>query len=469
MKTVLFSTYDLGRQPFGLASPAAWLRSAGLDVECIDLSRQQFPQKSLRSGAVIGFYLPMHTATRLAIPYLKQSRKISPDAVICCYGLYAPMNEAFLRSLGVDVILGGEFEEDLLKLALQLGTHQTFTNGTSLVGSSVAIARQRFQVPDRSDLPDLSHYAQLILPEGERRVVAFTEASRGCKHLCRHCPIVPIYNGQFRIVQPDIVLADIDQQVNAGATHISFGDPDFFNGPGHSLKIVRTLHERYPQLTYDVTIKIEHLLKYSTHLEVLKDTGCLWVTSAVESIDDRVLEMLDKDHTKKDFLNVLKHFREIGLNLSPTFVPFTPWTTREGYLELLQLLAEEKLTEQVAPIQLAIRLLIPSGSKLLELPEIQNVIRGFDDASLCYRWDHEDSSMDELWNQIRQLIRKSEVQSLNRNQIFSAIWRLSDPSKFGGDRIISDLNSPLPYTAIPYLSEDWYCCAEPNEDQLARV
>ena len=133
MKIVLLSTYDLGRQPFGLASPAAWLRNAGFDVECIDLSRQPFPQESLGSVAVIGFYLPMHTATRLAIPHLKQARKISPEAVICCYGLYAPMNETFLRSLGVDVILGGEFEEDLLKLAQQLGAHQTFTNGASPV------------------------------------------------------------------------------------------------------------------------------------------------------------------------------------------------------------------------------------------------------------------------------------------------------------------------------------------------
>jgi radical SAM superfamily enzyme YgiQ (UPF0313 family) len=469
MKIVLFSTYDLGRQPFGLASPAAWLRNAGFAVECIDLSRQQFPQEILSSTAVIGFYLPMHTATRLAIPHLKLVKKISPEAVICCYGLYAPMNEAFLKSLDVDVILGGEFEEDLLKLAQRLGAHQTFTSGASQVGSPVSIARQRFQVPDRSDLPHLSRYAQLILPGGERRVVGSTEASRGCKHLCRHCPIVPIYNGQFRIVQQEIVLADIAQQVEAGATHISFGDPDFLNGPGHSLKIVRTLHDLYPQLTYDVTIKIEHLLKHSENLEDLKETGCLWVTSAVESIDDRVLKLLDKGHTKEDFLKVLERFREIGLNLSPTFVPFTPWTTREGYLELLHLLAEENLIEQVAPIQLAIRLLIPSGSKLLELPKIQQVIQGFDEASLCHRWDHEDSSLDELSNQIRQQIRKSEVQSMDRKQVFNAIWQLSNQSRVENDPAFQDLNSPLPHAGIPHLSEAWYCCAEPNEDQLARV
>ena len=110
-------------------------------------------------------------------------------------------------------------------------------------------------------------------------------------------------------------------------------------------------------------------------------------------------------------------------------MPFTPWTTREGYLELLQLLADKNLIEQVAPIQLAIRLLIPSGSKLLELPEIQQVIHGFDEASLCYQWDHEDSDLDKLSNQIRHLIRRSEVQSIDRRQIFNAIWQLSNQSK----------------------------------------
>ena len=289
MKIVLISTYDLGRQPFGLASPTAWLRKAGFGVECIDLSRQTFPKERLESVAVIGFYLPMHTATRLAIPHLKHARRISPNAIICCYGLYAPMNATFLRSLGVDVILGGEFEENLLKLAQQASARQAFSNCPFPSETSVSLTRQRFQVPDRSDLPHLSRYARLILPEGQSKVVGSTEASRGCKHFCKHCPIVPIYDGNFRIVQPEIVLADIAQQVDAGANHISFGDPDFFNGPGHSLKIIRTLHARYPQLTYDVTIKIEHLLNYTGHLEDLKETGCLWVTSAVESIDDRVL------------------------------------------------------------------------------------------------------------------------------------------------------------------------------------
>ena len=457
MKIVLLSTYDLGRQPFGLASPAAWLRNAGFQVKCMDLSLQPFPKEPIGQADFIAFYLPMHTATRLAIPYLKQAREMNREAVICCYGLYAPMNAAYLRRIGVDAILGGEFEKGLLELAQRVASRQTIFDGGFQSVPSISLERQDFQVPDRSDLPHLRHYAHLVLPGGERRVVGYTEASRGCKHLCKHCPIVPVYNGKFRIVQPEVVLADIFQQVDAGADHISFGDPDFFNGLGHSLKIVRTLHQHFPHLTYDVTIKIEHLLKYSHHLEELRTTGCLWVTSAVESLEDRVLKRLDKGHTKGDFLTVLDKFRDVGLELSPTFVPFTPWTSRESYLELLDLLAAENLIEQVAPIQLAIRLLIPSGSKLLELPETQRVIKDFDEAALCYRWEHEDSTLDELCNQIRLHVRESEVQAMDRRRIFNTIFQLAHGSKAQSDESILELDPPLPRAAIPYLNEPWYC------------
>ncbi len=134
-----------------------------------------------------------------------------------------------------------------------------------------------------------------------------------------------------------MVLADIRQQVAAGAEHITFGDPDFFNGPTHAMRIVDALHREFPSLTYDATIKIEHLLKHRELLPRLRETGCLFVTSAVEAVDDAVLAKLDKGHTRADFIEVASEFRRVGLALAPTFIPFTPWTAREQYRELLAL------------------------------------------------------------------------------------------------------------------------------------
>jgi radical SAM superfamily enzyme YgiQ (UPF0313 family) len=453
MNVVLISTYELGRQPFGLASPAAWLRNAGAEVTCLDLSREPFRKDPIRAADLVAFCVPMHTATRLAVQLVGTIRELNPSAHICFYGLYAPVNETYLRKLGVGTILGGEFEQGLVDLAARLVAE---TNGKQRE-PVISLARQKFLLPDRGGMIPLEKYVRLIMPTGETRTVGYTEASRGCKHHCRHCPIVPVYNGAFRIVDRDVVLEDIRQQVEAGAQHITFGDPDFFNGPAHALTIVKALHREFPQLTYDVTIKIEHLLQQARSLTALRDAGCLFVTSAVESVDDTVLEMLGKHHTRADFLRAVQMFREAGLVLQPTFVAFTPWTTLEGYCDLLEVIRENDLVESIAPIQLAIRLLIPAGSRLLELPQVPEMIRPFDEEALLYPWSHVDPRVDQLCEEIQRQVHTDEKLKRSRALIFENIWEAAHRAP--GLSVGSERAHPLLVVraAIPYLNEPWYC------------
>src|SRR6185437_57241 len=149
MKIVLISTYELGRQPFGLASPSAWLRRSGAEVGCLDLSREPFRGEAIRDAALIAFYVPMHTATRLAAELLKTIRELNPDAHICFYGLYAPVNEDWLRKLGVQTILGGEFEQGLMDLARRISDGRAAHTQSEPV---ISLARQKFAVPDRTGL-----------------------------------------------------------------------------------------------------------------------------------------------------------------------------------------------------------------------------------------------------------------------------------------------------------------------------
>jgi len=448
----------MGRQPFGLASPAAWLRNRGHQVTSLDLSRQAIDEPVVRGAALIAVYLPMHTATRLAVQLIPILRKVNPGAHLCCYGLYAPMNEEYLRTLSVSTILGGEFEEGLVHLAERLGQNSSGSNcsGVPRPEPLISLARQKFIPPDRQGLASLAKYAHVILPAGEHRVAGYTEASRGCKHLCRHCPIVPVYKGVFRIVEREVLLEDIRQQVVAGAQHITFGDPDFFNGVGHARGLVEALHHEFPRLTYDVTIKIEHLLRHKNHLATLRDTGCLFVTSAVESVDDEVLRHLDKGHTRAGFLEVNRIFRELRLVLQPTFVPFTPWTTLESYLDLLRVLRENDLVENVAPIQLAIRLLIPAGSRLLELEEVRRMVAPFDPSALVYPWQSPDPRVDELCKEVEEIVATSEKRKLSRRAIFERIWKAvhqaaGEEAEFAAQPVL------VSRAEVPYLNEPWYC------------
>jgi len=288
------------------------------------------------------------------------------------------------------------------------------------------------------------------------------EASSGCKDVCGHCPVVPVYNGRFRIIPLEIVLGDVRQQAAAGARHITFGDPDFFNGPTHALRIVRAVHEEFSDLTYDVTIKVEHLLAHAKLLPVLKETGCLFVTTAVESVDDRVLAILEKGHTREDFFRVVRLFNEVGISLAPTFVAFTPWITLDGYLDLLNVIAELGLIRSVASVQLTIRLLIPPGSRLLELPEVRALVGALDEAALVYPWSNPGPKVDRLHMQVRALVQQGATQP--NDQIFGEIWRLAH--ELAGHPVPSVPAKSARVTPAQ-LSEPWYCCAEPTEEQFA--
>jgi radical SAM superfamily enzyme YgiQ (UPF0313 family) len=455
MHAVLISTYDMGRQPFGLASPAAWLRGRGWDVTVLDLAKQKLDEAVLSSADLIGFHLPMHTATRLAAPVIAKARRLSPSARICAYGLYAPLNEGWLRSIGVDAVFGGEFEEQLTVWAAEREPQSAQSQGFSAVSAVKRrdeLPRLKFIVPDRRGLPPLSRYATLQLPDGTRRLVGYTEASRGCKHVCRHCPITPVYNGQFRVVQPDVVLADIEAQVAAGARHITFGDPDFFNGPTHAMRIVDALHAAHPSVSYDAIVKVEHLLAHRDLLPRLAATGCAFVTSAVESLDDRVLRLLDKGHTRADFVGAVALCRHAGVTLIPTFVAFHPWLTLAGYCDLVDTIADLDLVDHVAPIQLAIRLLVPEGSRLLELDEMRRHVGAFDAKTLTYRWSHPDPRVDALHGEVEALV--GSRLTADRRATFDAISRLAH-ERAGAAQPIS--KPARDRTTVPFLNEPWYC------------
>ena len=454
VRALLISTYDLGRQPFGLASPAAWLRREHIEVDCVDASRERLDDAQLSAASVIAFYLPMHTATRLAAPLIERARCVNPAARLCAYGLYAPLNEQWLRERGVHEVLGPEAEEALVNVVKSQSPNPKAQKG---------VARLQFIAPDRRGLLPLARYASLAMPDGSRRVIGSTDATRGCKHLCRHCPIVPVYNGQFRVVPVDVVVADIRAQVSAGAQHITFGDPDFLNGPTHARRIVERVAGEFPELSYDVTIKIEHLLEHDDMLPLLRETGCLFITSAVESIDDSVLVHLRKGHTRADFVRAAALCHDAGVILAPTFVPFTPWTTVGGYLELLELIEDLNLVEHVAPIQLAIRLLVTAGSPLRELDDIRRLTGAFDPGSLTWPWRHVDPQVDALQNEIMQVVGSGLNQS--RSATFESILAAAR-TRAGlppSGRLVRAR------TPVPTLSEGWYCCAEPSPEQLAAI
>ncbi len=456
MNIILFSTYELGHQPTNLAHPAAVLNAAGFSVRAVDLALERFDHTALQEASLVAFSIPMHTAARLTVPLIAQVRQSRPEIHIAAYGLYAVMNRDYFTGLGVDSILGTNADREWLVLSKKLdgGLAQNAPDDGSRASRPV------FLLPDRSGLPNLDRYAHLQLADGGRKIVGYVEASQGCKHFCRHCPVVPVYEGRFRAIPRTIVLADIRQQFASGARHITFGDPDFLNGPTHGRRLIEALHAEFPDLTYDVTIKVEHLLSNPALLPVLKQTGCLFITSAVESVNDFVLQQLAKGHSRSDFFRLMALLDGAGLELSPTFVPFTPWTTLEDYIDLLRVIADLRLIESIAPVQLSIRLLIPPDSRLLDLDDVKSRVKPLQKEAFLYPWVNPDPRLDQLQQEVRKLAQASG--KLSRQQIFAGIWAITH--KTAGIEVPAIPQSPQRKPSAQ-LSEPWYCCAEPTDDQ----
>jgi radical SAM superfamily enzyme YgiQ (UPF0313 family) len=456
---LLVACYELGHQPLAVAWPAAVLEQRGFAPAVLDISVEPLDAEKVRRARLVAISVPMHTALRVGITVAERVRRLNPGVHVCFYGLYATLNAEHLLAHGADSVIGGEVEEPLAALveALESGRAGPLP-GVRRVGQPAGphIARPTLPRPSRAALPALKTYARLE-HDGRQIPVGYVEASRGCKHLCRHCPIPPVYGGRFFVVPADVVLEDVAQQVEAGAGHITFGDPDFLNGPGHALEVVRRLHREFPGVSFDFTAKVEHLLRRAADLPELGALGCLFVVSAVESLSETVLAHLDKGHTRADVEVALAATRAAGIALRPTWVAFTPWTTLRDFVEVLDWVAARDLVDHVDPVQYSLRLLVPPGSRLVDHPGMRPYLGALVAADFSYAWRHPDPRMETLQAGVAALIAESAPRAEDPAVTFDRVRALAAtaagtpaPAPLA-PRLAPDRRRP------PRLTEPWFC------------
>ncbi len=419
MRILLVATYELGQQPRSLGGAVAHLQGLGHDVRTIDVSVEPWRPELADWADEVGFSVPMHTATRLARDLAQ-----GIDRPVRAFGLYADQCTDFATPVAWDADL-----------------------------------------PVRDGLLPLDQYARLEIG-GEQRLVGGVLASHGCAHRCRHCPVPVVYDGRVQRLDEDAVLADIAQLVAAGAQHLTFGDPDFLNAPPHSRRVVQAMHERFPEVTFDCTVKVEHVLRYGglrygglRHESVwpeFADAGCVFVVSAFESVDDAMLTRLDKGHTTADAAHAVDILRASGIDVRPSWLPFTPWTTRDDLIALLDFVHEHDLVGSVDPVQYTVRLLLPRGSLLLGHPDLERHLGEWNDERSTYEWASDDPAMDELQRVLATLVEDDGDAVDLYGRVREAV---------GAPPV--DLSAIT--TGRPRLTESWFCCAEPTELQLRRT
>jgi hypothetical protein len=409
MKVLLVATYELGQQPGALGAAATHLRAQGHEVRALDVSVDPWDTGLVDWADEVAFSVPMHTATRLARDLADEIAK-----PVRAFGLYARQCHDFATPV--------DWGADL---------------------------------PARDLLSPLDRYARLAIG-GEERLAGSVLASHGCAHRCRHCPVPVVFDGRVRRVDEDAVIADVAQLVAAGARHITFGDPDFLNAPPHSLRIVRAFHERFPDVTFDCTVKVEHVLRYADLWPDFAAAGCVFVVSAFESLDDAVLERLDKGHTAADAARAVTILRDAGIEVRPSWLPFTPWTTRDDVVALLEFVHQHDLVGSVDPVQYSVRLLLPEGSLLLEHPDLAPFVGRWDAERSTYTWASPDPAVDALQQRIAAIVDRDD----DPVTLYALVRDAAGAPPVDLTHVTTDR---------PRLTETWFCCAEPTELQLTNL
>jgi radical SAM superfamily enzyme YgiQ (UPF0313 family) len=445
MRVLLVSTYELGHQPVHLASPAAALRAKGHAVRTVDLAVEDLDRDDVSWAERVAISVPMHTATRLADRVVSEVAQVDPALPVALYGLYAGVAAA-----DVDARMEGEYEPALLAWA----------DGQS--GDDRHLGRSEFVVPDRTGLATLDRYARLE-HNGNSVLAGAVEASHGCRHRCRHCPIPSIYDGRIRVVPRDHVLADIGQLVAAGAGHITFGDADFLNAPAHSLDILDRAHRTHPEITFDATIKVEHILGHADLWPALADMNLLFVVSAFESVDEATLEVLDKGHTVDDMGSAIELTRSSGIHIRPTWLPFMPWTTPGDVADIFEFIAGHDLAGATDPVQMSIKLLVPKGSLLEDRPEVTPHLRGYDAEALTWRWDFAHPETEILHKELEAIAANASDCGQEAEATLDEMRQV----------VARATGRPLPpfrsAPVAPRLTESWFCCSEPTTLQAVSI
>ena len=456
LNVVLISLYDLGHQPLPIASAAALLQDMKCDVTIIDLVNFQSDDTPIINADLILLSVPMHTAARMAVNLLPELKTINPSAHFSVFGLYALHLQDALDDKLIDSAMSGEFESNLKILIMDLKKLKSnLKNISGWEEPKINFDRQKFLTPSRDQLPSLEKYAKIIF-EDKEKITGYVETSHGCAHVCPHCPVTAVYKGKFRIVDVNSILLDVDNLVSNGAEHITFGDPDFFNAPKHSFKVASLIKQKYPHLTFDAIIKVEHILEYEPLLKDLHAVDFLFITSAFESMNEVVLQKLQKGHTAHDMQKAIDVCREASLLIKPTWIPFTPWMQLDDYSRMLNFIISNKIINMTSSVQFAIRLLIPKFSTLLQQIADDGINTHYSKLKLTHEWEHTDRRVESLFGKISLL-----VDQCNGDDFFTKLCQLVE--KNTGQKILKF--EPNDSYAIGS-SEEWYCCAEPTEDQM---
>jgi radical SAM superfamily enzyme YgiQ (UPF0313 family) len=402
-RILLAAVYEGGAQPTSIGTAASHLIQDGIVPRCVDTFLDGLPQDDIIAESdVLAISVPLFQSVAPAVELAALARKINPTGRIVMFGQHANIHAERLLPAHCDYVIRGDPEPALVALARSSADGSDSTSlGVCRDGQLAKpyVHRNDLRAPARQLLPELSRYRYPELDSiwccGAQPTVGNVETARGCHHICSYCSVFAATGRKVTLIPPPVVMEDIRQVVALGAKHIWFTDAEFFNAKQHGLGIIRSMKREFPNLTFDITTRADHILEAKEGVAELRDLGCKFVTTALEFPSQRVLDAIHKELTVDQIERAIDYCQEIGLRLNPTFIVFNPWIDADELGGFRNWIDRVGLTESVSPIQYETRLYLYKGSPLLKHPDIQKL--ELTEREFHYDWKHPDPRVDQLF------------------------------------------------------------------------
>lgn len=393
MKIILISTDEVGYQPLGLATVIPFLTDWA-EVSVSDRSISLNPI-SLHYD-LIAFSVATFGAISSTVELAKTLRKEGYSNPFIFYNQYAIVQPDTFLLDDACFVINGVYEPVLLNIVKALQEHKSVQSVDFVLSKTNSEAKKllklnTFFVPDRSVLPPLSQYVKR-----KGSIVGNVETMRGCAHGCTYCSVFAAYQKRVIKIPIEIVLADIAQVVKMGAKHITFIDADFFSTGKRGITIIERMHMLFPDLTFDLTMRLDDAIRYREYFPDLKQWGCVEVTTAIEFPVETVLNEIEKKISLADIEEGIQILQKANIEINPTFITFNPWVTMAQIEGLDEFLKDLKLGSTLKLEQAITRLLLFKGSPLLEHEKIKTLC--LTDRGTFFDWNHPDQEVDEMYN-----------------------------------------------------------------------
>lgn len=266
---------------------------------------------------------------------IRRAVRKNPDAVICVTGCYAQTSSKEIMEIpGVDVVVGTQDRKKMLEYIEQYKKERQPING---VGN---IMKTRV-------------YEELDVPAFTDRTRASLKIQEGCNNFCTFC-IIPWARGLLRSREPEAVLKQAQQLVNAGYKEIvltgihtaGYGedmkDYNFaqllreLEAKVDGLKRIRISSIEASQVTEEVVDVLTRSEKVVRHLHIPLQSG-----------SNTVLKRMRRKYTADFFAEKLTHLRKAlpDFALTSDVIVGFPGETEEEFQETVEFLKENKFAE----------------------------------------------------------------------------------------------------------------------------